>query len=208
MNSISGAADFNNLVLDLLEEMDRETGPYHQDRQQNYPVGLWWYAEHRFPGKRPFRTEVAWTERLTELFNNRGMNARSECDYQNSRGRCDVIVNVGWGHPIWLEVKGSWPWQFDTDKANSSYRKWLRVAADDIRRKLEVLTAECASAIAFALIGFDQPNCGKIITDKNISEIRELTASDAWDAAYREWNVNMSLCFRTRCWIWTRRLKH
>ena len=209
MHSIPNTGEFNNLVLELLQEMDQETGTYSGHdaaAYPNYPVGLWWYSEHRWPGKKPFRTEVAWTGRLTELFCERGVSAKTECNYGNITGRCDVVVDVGWERPIWLEVKGSWPWQFDTERSNTSYRKWLRSAAGDIKRKLAGLNAECASAIAFALIGFDQPNKGRIITDEDISEIRDIVASDGWTSAYRQWDVNMSLCFRTRCWIWTYRL--
>jgi hypothetical protein len=208
MNAICKIDEFNELIVNLLQEMDQETGPYlGSDAAQypNYPVGLWWYAEYRWPGKTHLRSEVAWSERIAEILKSRGYQAINERYFPNSRQRCDVVVDIGWKKPIWLEIKGAWREKFDPPAPNSAYAKHLLAAAEDLE-KLSSLDTTNASGLSFVLVGFDQPESRKPISDSDLAPIRMKARLDGWTELYRNWMVEMSIRFRTQIWIWTRRL--
>jgi hypothetical protein len=140
------------------------------------------------------------------MLNDHGFKATCECNYSRSNRRCDVIVDVGWGMPVWIEMKGAWRAYFDPPKPNTKYRAHLEATAKDMQEKLESLTESDASAVSLVLIGFDKPERHIFIDETDLAQIENFANTHGWRSAYSQWNVNMSLIFRTRCWIWSRQL--
>jgi hypothetical protein len=195
-------ADLNALILGLLRRMDREAAPL----SDGYPTGLWWFAGHLDRGgvgRKVQNSEVCWTQRVVQLLNADGIEAWGEQRYPDgSRCRCDAVVQFGFAKPVWLEVKGAWRAKFDPPGPNKSYYKHLQAAAADLS-KLERLQPEHASAVTFALVGFDTDDLP--MTDDDVDPIRIQTAKSGWAEHSAMWRAEGSLDFRVRVWIWARR---
>jgi hypothetical protein len=196
-------AEMNQLLLSLFREMDREALPVEGD----YPTGLWWYVGHLDrdgQNRKHLNSEVAWSRRLTEMFDQHGLPAKAECRYPNkSKQRCDTVVELGMNNPWWIEVKGSWRAIFDPGRPNSSYLKHFHAAAKDFD-KLSSLGNVVAAGVSMVLVGFDQSVLP--ITEEHLAIVRAKAATD-WVEASDHWDVNGRVSYRTHCWVWSRWIK-
>jgi hypothetical protein len=190
----------NQLLLSLFREMDREALPVEGD----YPTGLWWYVGHLDrdrESRKVYNTEVAWSRRLTEMLNHRGIGAEAECRYPNeSKQRCDTVAEFGMQKPWWIEVKGSWRAVFDSGRPNKAYLKHLDAAAKDFD-KLSSLPVTVAAGVAMVLVGFDQSVLP--ITEEQLAIVRAKATTD-WVEVSDHWDVSGRVSFQTHCWVWSR----
>lgn len=194
-------AAINLAILQMMREMDSEALPVDGD----YPTGLWWYVGHLDrdgTARKVNNSEVAWSRRLTEMFNHRGWSAVAEQRYPGaSRDRCDCVVDLGFERPWWIEVKGSWREVFDRTAPNTAFAKHLHATAHDVA-KLSSLGATHASGVSLVLVGFDRvdlPIC------KDDLKVACAGMTRCWKGNSSTWDVNARLRFRTHVWVWSRR---
>ena len=195
--------DINCMVIQMMREMEAEAGPVDGD----YPTGLWWYVGHLDRGgiaRKVNNSEIAWSRRLTDMFNARGRSAVAEQRYPGlTRDRCDCVVDLGFAKPWWIEMKGAWREVFDRGAPNQAFTKHLHATAHDVD-KLSSLTTNEAVGITLILVGFDRSELP--ITTKDLDIVCR-GISPCWRMKSAAWDVTGRLPFRTIVWVWSRWLE-
>jgi hypothetical protein len=76
--------------------------------------------------------ERSWSEELTNLLVDEGVNARQPQHYPRSRWTCDLVANLPNNTALWIEIKGAWSIiaksvasNTPSYKANTNFRKHL-----------------------------------------------------------------------------------
>ena len=195
-------------VFDCLRRMDCEATTI----VKGAPTGLNWYGG--YAGNR--QTEPQWSRRLVELLRADGLDAKRECRYPGlPRARCDVVIDLGAGETLWLEIKGAWKEYWRQQGNEWIYRSYLlhplvagldktktHTAPLDLK-KLETLTRRDAAYVGMLLVGFDSDTAPM---DADVAELVRLAGLEMqpWTTVSTGWPDPHRPGCRVRCWLWHR----
>lgn len=211
--------DLVTAIFTALKTMDAEA----TTRKGSFPTGLRWNFEHENPTKPVGRddTERAWCRRLKVLLPERYGISEVQIEVSYPGGYCDLVVVLGTGECVWIEVKGAWTYMWDDFaptriKSHRPYNKHLFSDSGVVGdfTKLRRVSAEQGSYAAVLLIGFDGQNSAEYRIKTDIAKMKTHAGVDAsvWREYYDSWPDphqmtvpgRMDLGFRVQCWLWSR----
>lgn len=199
---------FSGQLFECLRQMESEACADVQYQGKPYPTGLYWYEGHWNSdplNRRAKGTELAWTRRLATLIPARtGMKCSEQVYYPGSKKTCDLVVDVGCGRTLWIEVKPSFRSYWRKRGRLPRYEELLfssvggSVALDV--KKLETIST---GFVGVLLVGFDASGD---TMDADVQKLRDMTglgnapwteSSDRWVDPYRSGE-------RVNCFFWWR----
>jgi len=202
------ASTLRRFLIDGVKEIDRRLCKVGDRVESGFLCTIEQLAADalRETGKR-YKDEslVAWL--LAARLREAGLEADVEKHPLDLGDRCDLMVHLGDGKSIGVEIKFAWKVWLSTDHAKQTgraYEAHFSANATPTLDKLEAAPWPEARAAALLLIGFDHVEAPM---DAEIAgfQQRQSVANRGWKlTAHEAWPDQRDPGYRIACWFWQR----